>query len=104
MKAHHKFEGVVCVLLTLGFCLLHYTGNVSAAATGKITGTIKLNGTAPHQKPIDMSKEPACAKEHASNPVTTENVVVSATGGLRWVVVYISDGLDAGTAGQVPSA
>jgi len=26
-----------------------------------VTGTIKLDGTAPHQKPIDMSKEPSCA-------------------------------------------
>ena len=105
MKAHYKFAVTTCTLLTLGFGLLystHKTLNVSAAATGGITGTIKLDGTPPHQKPIDMSKEPNCAKEHASSPVTTETVIVGPKGGLKWVVVYISEGLDAGTASQVP--
>jgi hypothetical protein len=90
----------------LGLALFHSmdrTLNVSAAATGGITGTIKLDGTPPHQKPIDMSKEPACAKEHANSPVTTETVVVGPNGGLKWAVVYISEGLDAGTASLVPS-
>ena len=38
-----------------------------------------------------------------ANPVTTETVVVGPKGGLKWVVVYLSDGLDAGPASQVPS-
>ena len=50
-----------------------------------------------------MSKEPFCAKEHASNPVTTEGVIAGSTGGLKWVVVYISEGLDPASANQVPS-
>jgi carboxypeptidase family protein len=106
MKAHYKLAETASALLTLAFGLLystHNTINVSAAAGGTITGTIMLQGTPPHQKPIDMSKEPACAKEHASSPVTTETVVVGPKGGLRWVVVYLSEGLDAGTASQVPS-
>src|SRR5258708_18716518 len=106
MKAHYKkFVVMACPLLMLGFGLLystHKTLNVSAAATGGITGTIKLDGTPPHQKPIDMSKEPNCAKAHASNPVTTETVIVGPKGGLKWVVVYISEGLDAATASEVP--
>src|SRR3984893_4721648 len=106
MKAHYKtFVVTACTLLILGFGLLYSTSktlNVSAAATGGITGTIKLDGTPPHQKPIDMSKEPNCAKEHASSPVTTEAVIVGPKGGLKWVVVYISERLDAATARQVP--
>ena len=102
MKAHYKFAVMACTLLMLGFGLLYSTRSVSGAAAGGITGTIKLDGTPPHQKPIDMSKEPACAKEHASSPVTTETVIVGPKGGLKWVVVYISEGLDAGTASQVP--
>ena len=66
---------------------------VSAAGEGKITGTIKLDGTAPHQKPIDMSKEPTCAKQHEGHPITTETVVAGPNGALADVVVYISEGL-----------
>ena len=103
MKARYKFAAASSALLLLAFGLLSSTRSVSAAAEGKITGTIKLDGTAPHQKPIDMSKEPFCAKEHASKPVTTETVVVGPNGGLQWVVVYISEGLPAAAASQVSS-
>ena len=92
MKVRYKFAAASSALLLLAFGLLYSTRSVSAAAEGKITGTIKLDGTAPHQKPIDMSKEPTCAKEHASKPVTTETVVVGPSGGLEWVVVYIFRG------------
>ena len=66
MKVRYSFAVVACALLMLGFGLLYSkhttTMHVSAAAGGSITGTIKLDGTPPHQKPIDMSKEPFCAK------------------------------------------
>jgi hypothetical protein len=103
MKACYKFAAASLALLLLAFGLLYSTRSVSAAAEGKITGTIKLDGTAPHQKPLDMSKEPFCAKEHASKPVTTETVVVGPNGGLQWVVIYISEGLPAAAANQVSS-
>ena len=67
--------------------------SVSAASAGQIAGTVKLDGTAPHQKPIDMGKEPSCAAVHKDKPVTAENVVVGANGGLANVVVYVSQGL-----------
>src|SRR5437588_758319 len=69
-----------------------------------ITGTIKLEGTAPHQRPIDMSKEPACAAVHKANPVTTENVVAGSGGGLKNVVVYISEGLSGSAENEVASS
>jgi hypothetical protein len=103
MKARHKFAAASSGLLLLAFGLLYSTRSVSAAAEGKITGTIKLDGTAPHQRPIDMSKEPFCAKEHASKPVTTETVVVGPNGGLQNVVVYLSEGLPVAASNQVPS-
>ena len=40
-----------------------------------------------------MSKEPSCAKQHAT-PVTTETVVTGANNTLENVVVYISAGAD----------
>jgi Carboxypeptidase regulatory-like domain len=105
MNVHYKITVTAFTLLVLGLGLWHSTRktlHVSAATAGTITGKIKLDGTPPHQKPIDMSKEPFCAKEHASNPVTTETVVAGPSGGLKWVVVYLSEGLEAGAASQVP--
>lgn len=101
MKARYKLLGLSSVLLLLGSGLLLSTRNVSAAAEGKISGTIKLGGTAPHQKPIDMSKEPTCAKIHEGHPVTTETVVIGSGAGLQNVVVYISEGLPVAAASQV---
>jgi len=43
-----------------------------------------------------MSADPFCAQAHTS-PVTTEEVLTDANGGLENVVVYISDGLGAAT-------
>ncbi len=103
MKARYKFVAVSSVLLLLGCSLLFSTRNVSAAAEGKISGTIKLDGTAPHQKPIDMSKEPSCQKIHEGHPVTTETVVTGSGGGLQNVVVYISEGLPVAASNEVPA-
>jgi len=48
-----------------------------------------------------MSKEPSCAAVHKANPVATETVVAGADGGLKNVVVYISDGLSGPAATEV---
>ena len=75
---------VCCGALILG-------QGVNAAGEGKITGTVKLDGAAPHMKGIDMSKDPYCSKAHASDPAHLETYVVGANGGLENVVLYISD-------------
>ncbi len=77
----------------MGSAALLLNQTVIAAGEGKISGTVKLDGTAPHMKGIDMSKDPYCVKANASNTPTMENVVVSSGGGLKNVVLYISDGL-----------
>jgi plastocyanin len=56
-----------------------------------ISGKVTYTGTPPKMKPIDMSKEPSCAKQHAT-PVMTENVATGAGDTLEYVVVYISAG------------
>ena len=66
---------------------------------GTVSGKVTYTGTPAKPKPIDMSKEPSCAKEHAT-PVTTETVVTGANNALGNVVVYISTG--APDEGQVP--
>jgi Carboxypeptidase regulatory-like domain len=63
-----------------------------APTSGRVIGIVNLEGTAPHQRSIDMSKEPSCAAIHKDQLVTTENVVAGPNGGLANVVVYISEG------------
>jgi plastocyanin len=103
MKFQFKVAGMLAALFLVATFGLTYSPTVSAAADSKITGTIKLDGTPPHQKPIDMSKEPTCQQQHAGNPVTSENVVVGPNGGLANVVVYLSEGLSGAAASQVSS-
>jgi hypothetical protein len=62
------------------------------AGSGSISGKIAYTGTPPKMKPIDMSKEPTCAKQHATAPVLTQNVTTGPGNTLQWVVVYISAG------------
>jgi hypothetical protein len=88
------------VLVSCGVLLLGR--QVSAAGEGKITGSVKLNGTAPHMKGIDMSKDPYCVKANP-NPQHLETVVVGQGNGLENVVLYISEGLPASVLGETPT-
>src|SRR6202790_2605581 len=58
---------------------------------GNVSGKVTYEGTPAKQKPIDMSKEPSCASQHAT-PITTETVVTGPGNSLANVVVYISAG------------
>ena len=58
---------------------------------GTVSGKVTYEGTPAKQKPIDMSKEPSCAKQHAT-ALTTETVVTGPNNALENVVVYISAG------------
>lgn len=103
MRNRYNFAATLSaiVLLCCGALLLNQ--NVNAAGEGKISGTVKLSGTAPHMRGIDMSKDPYCVKVHASSPAHMENVVVGSDGGLENVVLYISEGLTGGALTAVPS-
>src|SRR5258708_6806293 len=59
---------------------------------GSISGKVTYEGTGERQKPIDMSKEPSCAKQHPTR-ITTETVVRGPGNALLNVVVYISGGV-----------
>ena len=103
MRVGYKAAVFSIALLAIAFGFLSTGKSVSAFAGSEVTGTIKLDGTAPHQKGIDMSKEPSCAAIHKDKPVTTENVVVGANNGLANVVVYISEGLTGNEAASSAS-
>ena len=102
MKAGSTFALTIAALLLIAFGLLFATQHVNAAAEGTISGTVKLNGTPPKMKTIDMSKDPVCVKAHANNPAHLENVVAGPDGGLEYVVLYLSEGLPPAVANQVP--
>jgi len=73
---------------------------VDPATAATITGTVKLDGTAPRAKRINMAAEPSCASKHAGSPPMTEEVVTGAGGTLANVVVYVKSGL----SGAAPAA
>ncbi len=104
MKVQLKVAAMLAVLLVIATAVLMLGPNVKAAANGKITGTVKLDGPAPHMKGIDMSKDPYCVKAHENNPAHLELVVVGKDGGLENVVLYISQGLPPGAASQKPAS
>jgi|SRR5579872_78284 plastocyanin len=93
MKKRYNLAAVVTatVLVASGALLLNQ--KVNAAGEGKISGTVKLSGTAPHMRGIDMSKDPYCVKANANDTPKMENVVVGSGDGLENVVLYISEGL-----------
>jgi len=65
--------------------------NVSGG-TLSLKGTVKLQGAVPTPKPINMSADPNCAKQHSS-PAMSQEVVADAKGDLQNVVVFVSEGL-----------
>ncbi len=90
----HVSVALLSTLALVGVAALILGQKVKAAGEGKITGSVKLSGTAPHMKGIDMSKDPYCVKANAT-PAHLETVVAGASGGLQNVVLYISAGLPA---------
>ena len=103
MSKRYNFAAVLSAVVLICCGALILGQKVNAAGEGKITGTVKLDGTAPHMKGIDMAKDPYCSKAHASDPGHLETYVVGADGGMANVVVYISEGLT-GTAASEASA
>ena len=59
---------------------------------GTLTGKVTFEGTRPKLKPIDMSKEPTCAKMYTTTPPLAETVLTGSGNILANVVVYVSAG------------
>jgi hypothetical protein len=91
MKSQCNTFAVLSSVVLLCCAALILGQRVSAAGEGKISGTVKLDGAAPHMKGIDMSKDPYCVKANPT-PQHLENVVVGSGGGLENVVLYLSEG------------
>ena len=81
-----------CIVLAVAGLLGRGTlGFATPPGSGSITGKVTYTGTPPKMKPIDMSKEPTCAKQHPT-PLLEQNVATGPGNALEWVLVYISAG------------
>src|ERR1700680_4141920 len=92
MTYRYNLAAVLSAVVLLCCATMILGPKVNAAGDSKITGTVKLDGPAPHMRGIDMSKDPFCSKAHASDPAHLETVVVGQGGGLENVALYISGG------------
>jgi hypothetical protein len=61
-----------------------------------VKGRIDFEGTWPKGDAIKMDADPVCKQLHGA-PVFSEEVVVNDNGTLRWVMVYVKDGLGSRT-------
>ena len=68
---------------------------IDPATTGKVSGKIVYSGPDPAPFKVDLSADPACAKEQAS-AVYTPEIVVGPDHALANVVVWIAEGAPAG--------
>jgi plastocyanin len=66
---------------------------VDMSTVGSISGTVKLDGTAPKYKAINMSADPYCVKAN-SQPVLPQEVVTGDGNTLANVVVYVKSGAE----------
>ena len=95
-----KLKNVCLILnLVLAVCISSrqvVKAGASATSAGPgtalIKGTVKFTGTLPASKPISMSADPSCAKQHPA-PVGVREVIADSSGGLQNAVVFIADGL-----------
>lgn len=92
MKMRNKLAVLLSTAVVISGSTLFLGRKVHAAGEGKITGTVKLDGAAPHMKGIDMSKDPYCVKANSASPAHLQTVEAGANGGLQNVVLYISEG------------
>jgi hypothetical protein len=86
----HQKQILTAAFLLCGVLAISYAGAAKPAG-GSVSGKVTYEGTPAKQKPIDMSKEPSCAKQYGTPP-TTETVVTGPNNSLENVVVYISAG------------
>lgn len=65
---------------------------IDMSTVGSVSGTVKVEGTPPAPRKINMAAEPVCAAEHPT-PATDQEVVTGPGGALGNVIVYVKEGL-----------
>lgn len=64
----------------------------AAAGGATLTGKVAFEGTAPKMDQIKMDADAYCKAEH-KEPVYSQEVVVNSNNTLRWVMVYVKEGV-----------
>jgi len=67
-------------------------GGPPSATGANVHGIVRFDGHAPAPKPISMSADPVCAKQHPT-PVMAQDIMADSKGGLQNAIVFISEGL-----------
>jgi plastocyanin len=78
-------------LISFGLAILFTTFSFSQNATVK--GVVKFVGEAPKPRLISMKADRQCDAIHEGKSVTAEDVVVNPNGTLKWVFVYVKEGV-----------
>lgn len=78
-------------LISFGLAILLTTFSFSQNATVK--GVVKFVGEAPKPRLISMKADRQCDAIHGGKSVTAEDVVVNPNGTLKWVFVYVKEGV-----------
>jgi hypothetical protein len=89
MKNRYNLVAVLSTVVLVCCGALILSQKVNAAGEGKITGTVKFEGTPPHMRGIDMSKDPWCVKANADHPQHLQLTEVGPGGGMANIAVYI---------------
>jgi plastocyanin len=63
-----------------------------AATVSLVRGIVRFEGTAPASKPIRMTADPVCVRQHPA-PVQEQEVVIDAKGDLKNAIVFVAEGL-----------
>jgi plastocyanin len=71
------------------------------AAADEISGKVIFSGTPPKMKTLKMDADPYCAAQHPQ-PVTSDDALVGADGGLQNVLVYVKAGVPAASIPPAP--
>lgn len=74
---------------------------LASPAGARVAGQVTFSGSIGKLKALDLSKEPVCAKLHATEPLYPESLIVGSGNLLRNVVVYVSAGAPA--SGPAPA-
>ncbi len=64
---------------------------VDPATAATVTGSVKLDGTAPKAKTVSVAAEQTCAAKHPGGRVAVEEIVTGDAGALANVVIYVKE-------------
>jgi len=91
MKLKNLFS-ILALTLTICISAGHRVRADHGSPTGTLRGIVKLDGTMPPSRPINMGADPTCAKQHPAAALNQE-VMIDPKGGLQNVIVFVADGL-----------